>query len=486
MKLLLTKPFYVFLLALFFCLHGSAENFGFISVNEVAEVFIAILIVITVAFAIVYFVSKSALYAGFIIFFIASVYLFFGAIKSSLSQIPYFNSYTLLLPFLFVFILLLILLVRKNKMFLSKFTLFFNLLFITYCLYDVFTIAKKQFLLPTHKYLNSVGFDTQKVLYKPNVYLLLFDEYAGYTSLADSFNFKNDLFYEQLKKDSFQLMPIHSNYSITQFSMASLFCMNYVKNIKDSATVGWQQTQQRMTEIKNAEVFDVFKSMNYEVKSFSLFEVGDSKSMGANQYLLGHKRVLTNKIMHNVLLKDIGWKLAVGKNAKNWMQKIFLEDMPVYNNKIEKALLATTIESTKPQFVYAHFLMPHFPFLYDSNGVQKPIAANFINEAWFNKAEYISYLKYCNKKIIEYEKAIIKKDPSAIVILMSDHGFRDLRISTMQSAFNNFCAIKTNQSKSTLNVNLSNVNFFRFLFNQNFNQQIKYCKDSIIFLKEMP
>ena len=45
---------------------------------------------------------------------------------------------------------------------------------------------------------NPVPFDQTKVTQKPNVYFLLFDEYAGYKSLQDSFNFKNDSFYNYL------------------------------------------------------------------------------------------------------------------------------------------------------------------------------------------------------------------------------------------------------------------------------------------------
>ncbi len=480
-------PFYPFLVVLFFCLHGTAENVGFISCREVIEVFIVVAIFVTTAFALLYLLTKSTSCAGFITFLLASIYLFFGAIKALLVNIPFLNTYTFFLPLIFISVLLIIFLVRRKTFLLTKITYFLNILFIVYCIFDLFTIVRKQIKLSSSTYTSTIFFDAKKVQEKPNLYFLLFDEYAGYSSLNDSFNFKNDIFYEQLRKDSFEQLPIHSNYSITQFSIASIFSMNYIEGLKDSSTVSWQQTQQRMREIKYAEVFDVFKNMDYDVKTFSLFEVGENKAAGANQYLLGHKRVLTNKMLHNVLLKDIGWKLAVGKNASTWMQKILLDDMPVYNKKIEAGLLSCISNKQKLQFVYAHFLMPHFPFLFDSNGVSKPLASQFEAEPWFNKTAYISYLKYCNKKIIEYEQAITKKDSSAIIILMSDHGFRDLRVNLKPSAFNNFCAIKKLQHPlKPLSSEMSNVNFFKFLFNQYYNQQIKYGKDSTILLKEAP
>ena len=38
MKLLKKIPFFLFLLVLFFCLHGSVENYGYLNVLEVVEV----------------------------------------------------------------------------------------------------------------------------------------------------------------------------------------------------------------------------------------------------------------------------------------------------------------------------------------------------------------------------------------------------------------------------------------------------------------
>jgi hypothetical protein len=486
MTFLKTKPLYIFLLALFFCLHGAAENIGFISLSEITEVFIYVLVGIALTFSIIYFVSKSMLYAAFITFIFAIIYLFFQPIKNVLFQLPFLNSYTLFIPFLIIALLFIVFFTRKKNSFLVKVTYYFNILFLVFCLFDGFTLLFKNVGLAKKIYVNSIGFKTEKVKEKPNVYFLLFDEYAGYTSLNDSFGFKNDALYNQLMQDSFEIIPTFSNYSITQFSMASLFKMNYLDNVKDSTSVGWRNTQEQINVIKYGEVFDVFKSMNYQVKSFSLFEVGENKSAGANQFLLGHKRILTNKMMHNVLLKDIGWFFCKGKYALKWVQNLYLDYMPTYNKKIEEGLLECSNSKVNPQFVYAHFLMPHFPFLYDSIGIQKPFSTHFVENARLNKDDYISYLKYCNKKMIGYEQFIVKNDPNAIIVLMSDHGFRDFSKGILPSAFNNFCAVRKTLSEPKKQLpQLSNVNFFRYLFNQYYNQQIPYLNNTTITLTEV-
>ncbi|NOU37256.1 MAG: hypothetical protein HOO89_00975 [Ferruginibacter sp.] len=350
-------------------------------------------------------------------------------------------------------------------------------------MFDTVMIIKKQINIPAKIYKNTIGININHIKNTPNIYFLLFDEYAGLQSLKDSFQYDNSLFYNKLKSDSFTILPTFSNYSITQFSMASMLNMNYIKNIKDSTIVGWEETQKQMLDIKNADIFVAFKNIGYTIKSFSLFEIGANKSIGGNQFLLGHKRVLTNKILHNVLLKDIGYNFVTGKYATNFIQKIFLGDLPIYNNKVEIGLNYSIKNIKSPQFVYAHFLMPHFPFLFDSLGKKVPNNILFKKNNWLNKGEYISYLKFCNSKIIEYEQLIKNRDPNAIIILMSDHGYRYSPQNLSTSTFNNFCAVRNLQNKNPPS-SISNVNFFRYVLNSNFNQLLPYLNDKTIALFE--
>ena len=484
MNFLKSKPIYTFLLAAFFCLHGALENFGFISFVEAMEVFIYVIIAITILFYIFYFTTKSFLFSGFITFLLAALYLFFEVIKNAVFKIDLFNRYVLFLPLLILSLLFIIFLFKKYKWF-YKVTFFLNVLLIVYCVLDAGLIIKKQMTTQKIVYQNFVVLNEKLVKHKPNVYLLLFDEYAGLQSLKDSFNYDNSIFYDQLRNDSFQIINSFSNYSITAFSMSSLFQMNYLNNLQNTTTVGWKETQQCMLDIKNAPVFIHFKNLGYDVKSFSLFEVLNNKSLGANQFLLGHQRVLTHKMFHNVFLKDVGFNFTNGRFASSFFQKLFLADLPAYSTAAERKMLNTVENKTNPQFVYTHFLMPHYPFLYDSLGNKNALQTIFKDRAWLVKEDYISYLKYCNKKMVEMERKIIEKEPGAIIILLSDHGFRYEGSHNDKSEFNNFCAVR-NLSTSNLHstATISNVNLFRYIFNATYKQSFPYLTDSMVFLKE--
>ena len=72
-------------------------------------------------------------------------------------------------------------------------------------------------------------------------------------------------------------------------------------------------------------------------------------------------------------------------------------------------------------FTFGYFMFPHMPFVADEFG-------NMINQDDMmnsrNSDVYLGQLKYCSKKIIEVVEQIIETDPEAIIIIQSDHGFR--------------------------------------------------------------
>ena len=485
MKQLQRFPAYTFLLALFFCLHGAADNLGYITAAEVLHVFLWLTLAVVIFFLLILAMSRSLLYAGFIVFFISLQYFFFGPLKNFFWGIPFFKNYTAFLPLLFVVNLIVIIVCRKKDLFLRRACGFLNILLILYVLVDGVTILLHRAKAQT-PYAQDIHFNPAAAKDKPDVYFLLFDEYAGYESLRDSMGFKNDLFYDQLRRDSFAIIPAFSNYSITPFSMSSIFNMDYLHSVRDSSDIGWRQTQERMREIKNARVFSVFTGIGYSIKTFSLFDVMNNRGMGGNEYLLGHERVLTNKMFHNVIMKDLGYHLLTGKHAVPALQRWALGDMLVYNEHIEDSLFAgLDHQAPGPVFTYCHFLMPHFPFLYDSAGMRLSLSAQFEGSPWLDKGRYVSYLKYCNSKILSYTKRIIQKDPGALVILLSDHGFRDFNLNMPASAFNNFCAIRC-LSKTPDTSAISNVNLFRSLFNRYFDQQVPLLNDRRVFLREIP
>jgi Sulfatase len=489
MKLLKKIPFFLFLLVLFFCLHGSVENYGYLRLYEVIEVGGIILLCMAIFFVLIWGITKNYLFAALLTFFVALWYLFFGAIHDIIKSTPllrFMQAYTVLLPALLLVNIIFIWWLKKSKPLYQKLMLYLNVLFIIFCLWDVVLLVNKAGNFKQSAYTSQIKFDKSRVTAKPNVYFLLFDCYAGYKSLQDSFAFKNDSLYNFLVQKSFTVLPSFSNYNFTFFSMASMLNMQYITDDYRNKIAVQEDMQQRVNEIKNGEVFSIFNSMQYNIENYSIFDLKNKKGISKNNTIIPmHAYLLTNKILHNRLILDLGYLLF---RFNYFSRKHIFEHNDNNVTAYNKTIAAIEKKTDPPKFVYAHFLMPHAPYFKDSLGNFLPI--NEFNIS--SKKSYLSYLKYTNTIIKSVLTKITTADPNAIVLLMSDHGYNDkgavriydtLQIAAEQYSFNNICAVRfPNQQADSVKAEMSSVNIFRYLFNSQFAQRIPYLKDSTVWV----
>lgn len=489
MKLLKKIPFFLLLLVLFFCLHGSLENYGFVEFNEVLMIGFVMLICIGLFFGLLFLVFRNYLLASLITFFISFWYILFGAFHDwmkNLTSHSFFSSYSFLIPLLLVLTGLLIIVLKRYKPLSHKLVLYLNILLLIYCLVDSALIVVKYFA-PKKIKTNTVEFDYKKVKAKPNVYYLLFDEYPGYKSLKDSFGFANDSLYSFLLRKQFKVIPIFSNYNYTPFSMSSILNMNYVDSGYNPKRLTQKDVQLRIDEIRNAEVFNIFKQMGYQIENFSIFDIGKNPSIAnQNSFLPVHSLLLTDKILHNRVIRTSGWLFKTGKLALPFWRKKYLFQHEKNNLTTQKLLnnqLNNKLE--KPKFVYAHLMLPHWPFYKDSIGNYNKdeiiIESSFQND----KSLFLAYVKYTNTVMKSIVESITTKDSNGIIIIMSDHGFRSYQSKEPFEpfCFDNLCTVRL--PKDTLQNykgSWSSVNFFRSLLNTSFGQALPYLKDRTIWI----
>ncbi len=494
MKLLKKIPFFLLLLVLFFCLHGSVENYGYLNAGEVTEVALIILLCMAVFFGIAWLFSKNYMLASLVTFFISLWYLFFGAIHDlikSTSFLQFLQSFTILIPVLFVVNILIFWWFKRNKQLHQKLFLYLNVLFLVFCIADGILLVNKHAAFKKVKFTQPVAFNQTKVTQKPNVYFLLFDEYAGYKSLQDSFGFKNDSLYHFLQQNNFKELPTFANYDFTPFSMSSIVNMQYVPENYNKQLLTQPDIQQRFGEIRNGQVFSIFKSLDYNIENYSIFDIKNYPALYQSNGLFPiHAALLTNKLFHNRLMKGIGWWFVTGKFQIPFLKKYYVYRKDAYNKEVEeKVLKSTAIKSVRPRFCYAHFLLPHGQFYRDSSGAYNPIEKIMDLKYLADKSLYISYLKYTNNIIKPMVNKIIDNDPLAIIIIMSDHGFYDYNNPGDYDPYNfdNICFVRLPGAKAdTGNLPQSNVNFFRYLFNAGYGQNLPYLKDSTVFVIEDP
>jgi hypothetical protein len=490
MKQLKNTPWFLFLLVLFFVVHGTVENFGFIYFSEVIKIAGMILGLVLVFFLITRLIVKNTIHAALIVFFISAWLLFFGAIfdwAKSIQFLSWLHSYSIFVPFMLLTIVAFIILIRKQTALQNKLCFYLNVLLLIYCVYDLSVLTLKSTSRNKTTASRSINFDNSAVKTKPNIYLLLFDGYPGYKSLKDSFAFANDSLYHFLEQKQFKILPVFSNYNMTYYSMSSMLNMQYIDKSYTPLANTAENDQERIKEIKNAAVVSRLKAIGYHFTNYSIFDIADKPSVKGNSFVVSQATLLTNKIFFNKILKDIGWHFIFGKYRIPFIEKLYRGDER-NNQFIEEQLTKNdSADVSAPRFVYAHLLMPHPPFFCDSMGNKLPAELVFDPKQQANKSAFLSYLKYSNKKLEAMVAAIAKTDPGAIIIVMSDHGYRDYDIGDRIEPlhFDNICAVRFPTSNYAVQPPLSNINLFPYIFNSAFNQKIPYLADSTIFLRDI-
>lgn len=492
MKLLKKYPVFLILLPIFFCLHGVIDNFDNVRLNALLILCAILFGSIFLLFLFVNIFIKKWQISSIICFYISIWYLFFGAIHDGLKALPFLfwlQKYSVILPILFLSTVLLAIFLKKKNYDLTKLFLFFNVLFILYCSIDVFSFATKARYSEKNMETNSIPFEKKLVKSKPNVYLMMFDGYPGYKSLKDSFAFQNDSLYQYFDKNDFTILPTFSNYNYTYYSIATMFNLDYIKDASISMPLKMDDFNLRAKEIKYSNLVSIFNSMNYSIRNFSLYDLKDSPGLGYSFALnIGNFQLITDKMLHARFVRDVGWFFITGKYAIPLFKNKFNYESNKYNDKVQSSLSAFLLEkNTVPQFVYLHFLLPHWPYYYDENSILDKEISFFDESAFADKKKFLSYLKYTNMKMKSYVNQIISRDSTAIIICMSDHGFREYiseNKKLVPAIFDNFCAVRLANTNNLPADNVgSNVNVFRYLFNTQFNQHLPYLKDTSFFLE---
>ncbi|MDB5224350.1 MAG: hypothetical protein JWN83_3017 [Chitinophagaceae bacterium] len=488
MRSLKKIPLFLFLLPLFFCLHGSVENFGYVTASGVIKLCLIILAVLLLFFFIIKYFTKDLVFSALIVFYIGVWNLFFGALQDWLKSrhiLLWLGSYSVLLPVLLVSTITWIILLKRNKNFQNKLLYYFNILLLIYCAYDISILIIKSFNHDKKTQKTPVAFNYAAVKSRPNVYYLLFDGYPGYKSLKDRFGYANDSLYSYFNKNGFGILPTFSNYNLTYFSLSAVFNMQYTQEGFNSASVTEKDYLHQMVEVKNGKVFSIFSKMGYSIKNLSIFNVQNTHSFANNETVPSDIELFTYKILYRKFIKDVGWLFITGKYQVPFLKKIFfLKDE--FNKGVERNLYNIIGEkSTNPIFVYSHFLLPHPPIYVDSTGNYLPDSIIDNRATILNKNYYLGYIKYTNSKIISISNQIIKADPGAVIIVMSDHGYTFGNI-TPSYFFDNICAVRLGDfiCSNYYPSKFSGVNFFRYLFNCRYNQNFPYLKDTIVELKD--
>lgn len=238
----------------------------------------------------------------------------------------------------------------------------------------------------------------------PNIYYMIFDEYASFNQIKEYYDYDNSEFAAFLEDSGFTVSyDSHNESIVTTTVTANLISLDYIaKNTMSEP----EKDKIR----KNGILFQMLKNKGYQIRGVGETDLyGLSDATGESSAVA---KTIGGETFTDLLIKRSVVYPFFGSNSSEDAQKI-LNSVSFMSNHENF--------SGNGQFIMFHLLCPHCPFVFDENGGKIPYE-NYIN--WKDKQYYLGQYIYTTKLIRQMVDSIVKNDPGSIIIIQSDHGAR--------------------------------------------------------------
>lgn len=301
----------------------------------------------------------------------------------------------------------------------------------------------------------------------PDIYYIILDSYTGNKSLKKYWNFDNAEFTEYLKSQGFYIAESNCNYNQTPFSLSSSLNMSYL-DFKRKNNISNEHFHHLLELIKNSKVVDFLNKNDYKILNYSFFDIPNAPKFYKDYFFL------IDGFFSQSIISTIYSKISGSWNT-NEITNLAQNNLTVINN-----IKNFKIIGNKHFFIYAHLLLPHFPYFFDKNGKLMPI--EYANDAG-NRIKYFEQLRYTNKLIKDcIDSILIHSESKPIIIIQGDHGFRYLK--NKDQLAESFTILNAyyfpDQNYNLIYDSISPVNSFRIIFNKYFNKCLPLLKDSTV------
>jgi hypothetical protein len=246
-----------------------------------------------------------------------------------------------------------------------------------------------------------------------DIYYFIFDRYGGQDALTP-LGFDNSEFLNGLATDGFYVASkSRVNYPKTLLSLASSLNMTYLDVLTREVGPDTDDQGPARELVKRHAVGRFLKSKGYRyIQVGSWWGVTSESPLADLNLKLGGLSEFSSALVETTPLFPVGPAIS--------------EELDFRRREYNRTLLqfenvARMREIPGPTFVFAHILVPHGPYVFDSNG--RYLSEDVANSRSFRR-NYLDQLEFVNQKIEELVDVLLSgpeaEDP--IIILQSDEG----------------------------------------------------------------
>ena len=321
----------------------------------------------------------------------------------------------------------------------------------------------------------SLGSKVSVLGYNPDIYYIIVDGYARADVLREYYEFDNSEFLNGLEKRGFTVNDSsRANYYWTFLSLASSLNFDYLQDIAGpvfanaefvSGRNGYEPIG-RLAQDNRAAHF--LRSRGYRFVHVRSSAQPTIRNPYADEQVSCKGSLFEDEYFRT--LTEISWLKALGSVATSDLAECHKQRLQVVGDQARKP---------GPKFVFAHFLPPHHPYLFDRDGnVLKHVTLSnqfdFQAQLWEDKHGYLEQIRFTNRSLTGLiDRIVAESERPPIIIVQSDHGPNLVGGLTGEQAralrFANFAAyLLPGAPRSVMPGDCAPVNQFRYIFNHYF------------------
>jgi hypothetical protein len=466
---------------------------------EVSFMAIILPLILTIAFTIINYlffksIIRSREKAGLLSTLLSLLFFFYGYVYDSTKYLISDDSFILghryLLFIWFVIFISISYFIIKTKRQFCTLTRILNIISIIVILFPIYTLGN--YILTEKLAVNNSNYYKEKQNFKRNstirsnslrdIYYIILDAYANSSTLLELYNFQNNQFTDDLKRNGFYIASeAVSNYAMTFLSLSSSLNMEYLNYLSNVIELSSNDRSIPYEKIINNKVFNIFKNKGYKI-------IQISSDWGITHY--NKNADLNISVDEN---RELIWALLQRTVIFPFISK---ENNRYHRNRVLNAFtsLKTISEIEGPKFVFAHIICPHAPYVFGENGEEVDyINVNLLSYTTDEKIPYLNQLKFLNKKVLEVVSELLSKSSlTPIIIIQGDHGpsssFHkdmdwnyptEIMLKERMRIFSAYLLPKVNVQH--IRESITPVNNFRLILNEYFNEKYLLYENKSFF-----
>jgi hypothetical protein len=267
---------------------------------------------------------------------------------------------------------------------------------------------------------------------KPDIYYLVFDRYANEQTLRELYDFDNRAFLAELEARGFTVAhDSWANYGGTALSMVSSLSLDYLDSAELQASNPSTYGPIHAALRGHLAVPSTLKGLGYEYVHIGNWWEPGTRNVDADRVLLFRQEsefaIALFETTALTLLNLVGTQSddpeVLEQPNANRAHTLF-----------EFEQVASSVAFEGPTYVFAHFLVPHPPYVFNADGSQS--APEEVAERGA-RASYIEQLRWTNQRLLELLDQLLAGPPDEdpVIILQADEGPYPPRYEANQDGF---------------------------------------------------